>query len=98
MQGAAWDPLGEYVATQSCDRTCRVYTVRNKKNGSIELRSHASNSKTDAPGEGPQPQPQGQGQGQAEPEPQQPQPQQQQQQQTRHRLYQDETVPSFFRR
>lgn len=112
MQGAAWDPLGEYVATQSCDRSCRVYRVRPKKNGIIELRSHASNSKsepvgdanaassssanmaTDAPAPAPT-EPQGEGEQQGEQAPQQ---QQQQPQQTRHRLYQDETVPSFFRR
>ena len=28
VQGCAWDPAGEYVATQSCDRTCRLYQIK----------------------------------------------------------------------
>lgn len=28
-QGVAWDPLGQYIASQSSDRTCRIYA--NKK-------------------------------------------------------------------
>lgn len=32
VQGVAWDPLGEYIATQSSDRTCRIYHIsKNKK-------------------------------------------------------------------
>lgn len=27
MQGTAWDPLSKYVATQSSDRSCRVYQL-----------------------------------------------------------------------
>eukprot|EP00898_Chlorokybus_atmophyticus_P003827 jgi/Chlat1/4445/Chrsp29S00330 len=25
IQGVAWDPVGKFLATQSCDRSCRVY-------------------------------------------------------------------------
>ncbi|EFJ49719.1 hypothetical protein VOLCADRAFT_89466 [Volvox carteri f. nagariensis] len=28
VQGVAWDPLGRYIATQSADRTARVYSVK----------------------------------------------------------------------
>lgn len=27
IQGVSWDPLGRYIATQSCDRSVRVYEV-----------------------------------------------------------------------
>lgn len=30
IQGVAWDPLGEYVATLSTDRNLRVYSIENK--------------------------------------------------------------------
>uniref|UniRef100_A0A8C6TWV6 Chromatin assembly factor 1, subunit B n=1 Tax=Neogobius melanostomus TaxID=47308 RepID=A0A8C6TWV6_9GOBI len=31
VQGVAWDPLGQYVATMSCDRVMRVYSTHTKK-------------------------------------------------------------------
>lgn len=31
VQGVAWDPLGQYVATLSCDRAMRVYSTHTKK-------------------------------------------------------------------
>ncbi|CAL1582243.1 unnamed protein product [Knipowitschia caucasica] len=31
VQGVAWDPLGQYVATLSCDRLMRVYSTHTKK-------------------------------------------------------------------
>lgn len=31
VQGVAWDPLGQYVATLSCDRVMRVYNTQTKK-------------------------------------------------------------------
>ncbi|KAK7939248.1 hypothetical protein WMY93_002574 [Mugilogobius chulae] len=31
VQGVAWDPLGQYVATLSCDRVLRVYSTHTKK-------------------------------------------------------------------
>lgn len=30
VQGVAWDPLGEYVATLSADRSCRIYSMATK--------------------------------------------------------------------
>lgn len=31
VQGVSWDPLGQYVATLSCDRAMRVYSTHTKK-------------------------------------------------------------------
>ncbi|XP_034430712.1 chromatin assembly factor 1 subunit B isoform X2 [Hippoglossus hippoglossus] len=31
VQGVTWDPLGQYVATLSCDRVMRVYSAHTKK-------------------------------------------------------------------
>ncbi|XP_057708567.1 chromatin assembly factor 1 subunit B [Corythoichthys intestinalis] len=31
VQGVTWDPLGQYVATLSCDRVMRVYSTHSKK-------------------------------------------------------------------
>ncbi|XP_062862067.1 chromatin assembly factor 1 subunit B isoform X2 [Trichomycterus rosablanca] len=31
VQGVAWDPLGQYISTLSCDRVMRVYSVHTKK-------------------------------------------------------------------
>uniref|UniRef100_A0A8C8DT70 Chromatin assembly factor 1, subunit B n=1 Tax=Oryzias sinensis TaxID=183150 RepID=A0A8C8DT70_9TELE len=31
VQGVTWDPLGQYVATLSCDRVLRVYSTHTKK-------------------------------------------------------------------
>ncbi|XP_074642956.1 chromatin assembly factor 1 subunit B-like [Tubulanus polymorphus] len=31
VQGVAWDPLNQYVATLSCDRCCRIYNVNTKQ-------------------------------------------------------------------
>ncbi|RZF48302.1 hypothetical protein LSTR_LSTR010265 [Laodelphax striatellus] len=31
VQGVAWDPLGQYVATNSSDRTCRVFSTATRK-------------------------------------------------------------------
>ncbi|KAM8813347.1 chromatin assembly factor 1 subunit B [Rhynchonycteris naso] len=31
VQGVTWDPLGQYVATLSCDRTLRVYSTQKKR-------------------------------------------------------------------
>ncbi|VDN13605.1 unnamed protein product [Dibothriocephalus latus] len=30
VQGVAWDPLGDFVATMSSDRTCRIYRAGSK--------------------------------------------------------------------
>ncbi|KAL0615626.1 Chromatin assembly factor 1 subunit B [Plecturocebus cupreus] len=31
VQGVTWDPLGQYVATLSCDRVLRVYSIQKKR-------------------------------------------------------------------
>lgn len=31
VQGITWDPLGQYIATLSCDRTLRVYSTQKKR-------------------------------------------------------------------
>ncbi|XP_073701203.1 chromatin assembly factor 1 subunit B [Garra rufa] len=31
VQGVAWDPLGQYISTLSCDRVMRVYSAHNRK-------------------------------------------------------------------
>ncbi|XP_063812613.1 chromatin assembly factor 1 subunit B [Pseudophryne corroboree] len=31
VQGVTWDPLGQYIATLSCDRVLRVYRTENKR-------------------------------------------------------------------
>lgn len=35
MQGVSWDPLGQYVATQSSDRSMAIYKYRKAPNGKI---------------------------------------------------------------
>jgi chromatin assembly factor 1 subunit B len=54
VQGVAWDPLNEYIATQSSDRSVHIYSLRTK-DGQYTLTSHdapskiASHSKADLP-------------------------------------------------
>ncbi|KAK4100649.1 WD40 repeat-like protein [Parathielavia hyrcaniae] len=55
VQGVAWDPLNEYIATQSSDRSVHIYSLRTK-DGQYTLHSHddkpsklASHAKTDLP-------------------------------------------------
>ncbi|KAK7247566.1 hypothetical protein RIF29_42451 [Crotalaria pallida] len=36
VQGVAWDPLGKYVASQSSDRTCRIYINKPHKTKGVE--------------------------------------------------------------
>ncbi|KAB5584836.1 WD40-repeat-containing domain protein [Coniochaeta sp. 2T2.1] len=55
VQGVAWDPLNEYIATQSSDRSVHVYSLKTKE-GQYTLASHedkpskvASHIKTDLP-------------------------------------------------
>lgn len=33
VQGVAWDPLDKFVATQGCDRSCRLYSRSSRKAG-----------------------------------------------------------------
>lgn len=55
VQGVAWDPLNEYIATQSSDRSVHIYSLRTK-DGQYSLSGHndvppkvASHNKTDLP-------------------------------------------------
>ena len=55
MQGVAWDPLNEYIATQSSDRSVHIYSLRTK-DGQYTLNTHddkppklASHIKADLP-------------------------------------------------
>ncbi|KAK3382407.1 WD40-repeat-containing domain protein [Lasiosphaeria ovina] len=55
VQGVAWDPLNEYIATQSSDRSVHIYSLKTK-DGQYTLNSHggetpkvASHFKTDLP-------------------------------------------------
>lgn len=55
VQGVAWDPLNEYIATQSSDRSVHIYSLRTK-DGQYTLNNHddkppkiASHTKTDLP-------------------------------------------------
>ncbi|KAK1755201.1 WD40-repeat-containing domain protein [Echria macrotheca] len=54
VQGVAWDPLNEYIATQSSDRSVHIYSLRTK-DGQYTLPNHdappkvASHIKTDLP-------------------------------------------------
>lgn len=49
MQGVAWDPLNEYVATQSSDRSVHIYTLKTK-DGQFTLAQHNKVTKMDLPG------------------------------------------------
>ena len=48
VQGVAWDPLNEFVATQSSDRSVHIYTLRTK-DGQFSLTQHGKMSKMDLP-------------------------------------------------
>ena len=48
VQGVAWDPLNEYVATQSSDRSVHIYNLKTK-DGEFALRQHNKVSKMDMP-------------------------------------------------
>lgn len=49
VQGVTWDPLNEYVATQSSDRSVHIYNLRTK-DGKFTLDSYSKVSKMDLPG------------------------------------------------
>ena len=49
VQGVAWDPLNEYVATQSSDRSCHIYSLKTK-DGQFSLNQHNKITKMDLPG------------------------------------------------
>ncbi len=46
VQGVAWDPLGVFLATQSSDRTAKIWKISTKVNGSINLASFGKISRT----------------------------------------------------
>src|SRR3954453_23936088 len=48
VQGVAWDPLNEYVATQSSDRSVHIYTLKTK-DGQFTLSQHGKISRMDLP-------------------------------------------------
>ena len=49
VQGVAWDPVNEYVATQSSDRSVHIYSLRTK-DGEFTLKQHNNVAKMDLPG------------------------------------------------
>lgn len=48
MQGVAWDPLNEFVATQSSDRSVHIYALKTK-DGQFTLSQHGKFIKMDLP-------------------------------------------------
>lgn len=48
VQGVAWDPMNEYIATQSSDRSVHIYTLKNK-DGQFSLAQHSKVTKMDLP-------------------------------------------------
>ena len=48
VQGVAWDPLNEYVATQSSDRSVHIYSLKTKE-GQFTLAQHNKITKMDLP-------------------------------------------------
>jgi chromatin assembly factor 1 subunit B len=48
VQGVAWDPLNEYIATQSSDRSVHIYTLKTK-DGQFSLAQHSKVAKMDLP-------------------------------------------------
>ncbi|KAI9888027.1 MAG: hypothetical protein M1823_000148 [Watsoniomyces obsoletus] len=48
VQGVAWDPLNEYVATQSSDRSVHIYTLK-PKDGNVSLTQYGNISRLDLP-------------------------------------------------
>ena len=48
VQGVAWDPLNEFIATQSSDRSVHIYTLKTK-DGQFSLAQHNKVTKMDLP-------------------------------------------------
>src|SRR6185437_7741795 len=48
VQGVAWDPLNEFVATQSSDRSVHIYSLKTK-DGQFSLTTHGKFLKMDLP-------------------------------------------------
>ena len=49
VQGVAWDPLNEFVATQSSDRSVHIYALK-LKDGTCTLSTHGKFNRMDLPG------------------------------------------------
>ncbi|KIW72207.1 hypothetical protein PV04_00418 [Phialophora macrospora] len=49
VQGVAWDPLNEFVATQSSDRSVHIYALK-LKDGTPTLSTHGKFNRMDLPG------------------------------------------------
>ncbi|PPQ96476.1 hypothetical protein CVT26_010470 [Gymnopilus dilepis] len=45
VQGVAWDPLNEFIATQSSDRSMHIYNVTTKAGGVIDVHAVGKNTK-----------------------------------------------------
>jgi chromatin assembly factor 1 subunit B len=48
VQGVAWDPMNEFIATQSSDRSVHIYTLKTK-DGQFSLAQHSKVAKMDLP-------------------------------------------------
>ncbi|KAF2751787.1 WD40 repeat-like protein [Sporormia fimetaria CBS 119925] len=48
VQGVAWDPLNEYLATQSSDRSVHIYKLKNR-DGQFSLAQHGKVTRMDLP-------------------------------------------------
>jgi chromatin assembly factor 1 subunit B len=48
VQGVAWDPLNEFIATQSSDRSVHIYSLKTK-DGQFSMTSHGKFLKMDLP-------------------------------------------------
>ena len=44
VQGVAWDPLNEYIATQSSDRSMHIYSI-SYKSGALEVHAVGKNTR-----------------------------------------------------
>lgn len=45
VQGVAWDPLNEYIATQSSDRSMHIYRIATKPGGIFEVHAVGKNTR-----------------------------------------------------
>lgn len=45
VQGVAWDPLNEFIATQSSDRSMHIYNVSTKPGGVLEVHAVGKNTR-----------------------------------------------------
>ena len=45
VQGVAWDPLNEYIATQSSDRSMHIYRIATKPGGAFEVHAVGKNTR-----------------------------------------------------